>query len=165
MTSCQEENNEEENKDATHQSKMEFKKEAIIRKDEPRQEENKKEKKGNESNIKLPPRKNPRGKLVTKNDAPVTQEGCTAHNEEQKPNGKEKEAQADSVEEPKGEEVTQGPTKEKVNWERKLITIPSILEERETRASKKQETKQSVSRKGQIVKQRKRKWMIPKTKR
>lgn len=47
----------------------------------------------------------------------MIQEASTIQNEEQsvKPKEKVEEAQVDSIEEAKGEEMTQGPTKEKVS--------------------------------------------------
>lgn len=57
------------------------------------------------------------------------------------------------------EEVTQGPTDKEVKRKRKLAKSPSLSEKMETRASKKQETKQLFSSKRQTIKQRTRKFV------
>lgn len=55
-------------KDAAQQSEKESNKEPITSQKVPRPEEEKKEKQVQESSIKLPPRKSPRGKSMTKED-------------------------------------------------------------------------------------------------
>lgn len=71
---------------------------------------------------------------------------------------KEKEAQVDIEEEPKEwQEMTQETTEKVVNRKWKSAKLPSLLAKGEARASNKHEIKQSVSSKGQAVKQRKRK--------